>query len=115
MTGEGIGQALATGTWAAEAIVAAGPDAPERAAARYQAMVRRAPGRRPPPGRPAQLGAGLAPPACDTVLATTALNDWTRRNFARWLFEDYPRAVLATPSRWHRRMLTGPGAWSDPA
>jgi hypothetical protein len=36
---------------------------------------------------------------------------WTRRNFARWLFEDYPRAMLATPHRWHRRMLTGPGAY----
>jgi hypothetical protein len=36
---------------------------------------------------------------------------WTRRNFARWLFEDYPRAVLATPRRWHRGMLSGPGAY----
>ncbi len=38
---------------------------------------------------------------------------WTRRNFARWLFEDYPRAILATPGRWHRHMLTGPGAYRD--
>ena len=36
---------------------------------------------------------------------------WTRRNFARWLFEDYPRAVLATPRRWRAGMLTGPGAY----
>jgi hypothetical protein len=36
-------------------------------------------------------------------------NDWTRRNFARWLWEDYPRAMIATPSRWHRGMFTGPG------
>ena len=36
---------------------------------------------------------------------------WTRRNFARWLFEDYPRALVATPRRWHRGMLTGPGAY----
>ena len=36
---------------------------------------------------------------------------WTRRNFARWLFEDYPRALLATPRRWHHHMLTGPGAY----
>ena len=28
---------------------------------------------------------------------------WVRRNFARWLFEDYERAILATPlSRWRR-------------
>ena len=38
--------------------------------------------------------------------------EWTRRNFARWLFEDYPRAMLLTPRRWHRKMLTGPGAYS---
>jgi len=37
-------------------------------------------------------------------------NDWTRRNFARWLWEDYPRAMIATPRRWHRGMFTGPGA-----
>src|SRR5918993_372451 len=33
---------------------------------------------------------------------------WTRRNFARWLFEDYPRALVATPRRWHHGMFTGP-------
>ena len=22
---------------------------------------------------------------------------WTRRNFGRWLFEDYPRAMVVTP------------------
>jgi hypothetical protein len=33
------------------------------------------------------------------VLSTS---DWTRRNFARWMFEDEPRALLLTPSRWHR-------------
>ena len=39
------------------------------------------------------------------------LTPWTRRNFARWLFEDYPRALLFTPKRWHRQMFTGPGAY----
>ena len=37
------------------------------------------------------------------------LSDWTRRNFGRWLFEDYPRAVLATPARWHRGAPGGSG------
>jgi len=41
-----------------------------------------------------------------------AATDWTRRNFARWLFEDYPRAVVLTPRRWHRKMFTGPGAYA---
>jgi hypothetical protein len=38
-------------------------------------------------------------------------NDWTRRNFVRWMFEDYPRAVLATPHRWQRHMFYGSGAY----
>ena len=36
---------------------------------------------------------------------------WTRRNFARWLFEDYPRSLVTTPRRWRRGMFTGPGAY----
>ena len=46
------------------------------------------------------------------AVRVAGLTDWTRRNFARWLFEDYPRAVLVTPRRWHRGMLSGPGAFA---
>jgi hypothetical protein len=28
------------------------------------------------------------------------------------MFEDYPRAVLLTPERWRRGMLTGAGAFA---
>ncbi len=114
MSGEGIGQALATGTWAAEAIVAGGRGGgdPARVRGRYQESVRtqleldhRFAG---------ALSSVLASPRlASAVLGTTALNDWTRRNFARWLFEDYPRAILATPRRWHRGMLSGAGAYRD--
>ena len=38
---------------------------------------------------------------------------WTRRNFGRWLFEDYPRAMVATPRRWQRGMFSGPGAYRE--
>jgi hypothetical protein len=38
---------------------------------------------------------------------------YTRRHFGRWLFEDYPRAILVTPRRWHRHMLSGQGAYRD--
>ena len=36
---------------------------------------------------------------------------WGRRNFARWMFEDEPRAVVLTPRRWHRQFLARPGAY----
>ena len=47
------------------------------------------------------------------ALKLTGATPWTRRNFARWMFEDYPRAMIATPRRWHRGMFTGPGAYRD--
>ena len=46
-----------------------------------------------------------------TAVRVAGLTPWTRRNFARWLFEDYPRAVIVTPRRWHRKLFTGPGAF----
>ncbi len=33
------------------------------------------------------------------VIRLAGTSDWTRRNFARRLFEDYPSAVMATPAR----------------
>lgn len=109
MTGEGIGQALLTGRWAAEAILsnASNPTGCRSAYARSvetelsvdhrfaERLMRIL--RRPSGARGAVRIAGLS--------------GWTRRNFARWLFEDYPRALLLTPRRWHRNMLSGPGAY----
>ena len=46
-------------------------------------------------------------------IRAAGLNGWTRRNFGRWLFEDYPRAALLTPRRWSRRMFSAPGAYRD--
>ena len=46
------------------------------------------------------------------TLRAAGATPWTRRNFARWLFEDYPRAVVATPHRWQRGMFSGPGAYA---
>ncbi len=110
MTGEGIGQALLTGILAAHAIDAAGPADPASATARYERDVRRAlvadhemsmllirALRHRKGARAAVRVAGVSP--------------WTRRNFARWLFEDYPRAAIVTPRRWRRGLFTGPGAF----
>jgi len=109
MTGEGIGQALATGRWAAEAI-AASPDDPVRACGEYEHTVH---DELAVDHRFAeQLTAILRRPwGARGAVRVAGTNAWTRRNFGRWLFEDYPRALVLTPRRWRRHMFTGPGAY----
>lgn len=111
MTGEGIGQALLTGRWAAEAIIGSFAE-PGSCAADYERSV----------GRELAVDHRFAerlmailrrPAGVRGAVRIAGLTDWTRRNFGRWLFEDYPRALLGTPRRWHRGMLTGPGAYRD--
>jgi menaquinone-9 beta-reductase len=110
MTGEGIGQALETGILAAEAIVSAGAFDPTRVEQHYAGAVARslAVDNRLAALLSRALSHRKGVRGAVRIAGTT---DWTRRNFARWLFEDYPRAVLLTPHRWRRRMLTGPGAF----
>ncbi len=111
MTGEGIGQALLTGMVAAEAIVDHG-DEPARAADRYEATVHAELARDHHFAE--QLMTVLGRRAgCEWSLRAVDLSPWTRRNFARWMFEDYPRALLLTPRRWHRGMFAGPGAYAN--
>ncbi|MGH9015442.1 MAG: hypothetical protein ACRDZ1_16115, partial [Acidimicrobiia bacterium] len=52
-----------------------------------------------------------SPTGARAALRAVDLSAWTRRNFARWMYEDYPRALLVTPRRWHRGMFSGPGAY----
>lgn len=105
MTGEGIAQALLTGRKAAEAVLAGGDvaSAYQRAVEhelfadhRLARLLSRALSHR--------KGVRIA-------LRVAGSTDWTRRNFGRWLFEDYPRAAAITPSRWHRGMFSGSGAY----
>jgi geranylgeranyl reductase family protein len=112
MTGEGIAQALETGILAGRAIAAGGGTT--TIAATYRRAVARSLGRDLRFAHTLQhvlrtpLGARLA-------VRAAGFTPWTRRNFARWLFEDYPRAVVLTPDRWHRRMFTAPGAFQPDA
>ncbi|MDZ7675893.1 MAG: geranylgeranyl reductase family protein [Acidimicrobiales bacterium] len=112
MTGEGIGQALLTGMLAAEAIESTGPHGARVATARYDDAVDHhlvADHR-----MSALLVRGLRHRrAVRAAVRVAGSTPWTRRNFARWLFEDYPRAVAVTPSRWHAGMFHGPGAFAD--
>lgn len=108
MTGEGIAQALETGMLAARAVAHA--TTPSSVAREYRHEVGR------------ELGADLrfsaalqrvlgSPLGARAALAAVDRSDWTRRSFARWMWEDYPRALLLTPRRWRRRMLSPPGAF----
>jgi geranylgeranyl reductase family protein len=109
MTGEGIGQALLTGALAAEAIADGGLDA-DRVRSSYERRVR----------------AALVADHRMSLLLVRALRHrkgaraavriagatpWTRRSFARWLFEDYPRSVVTTPRRWERGIFHRPGTY----
>jgi geranylgeranyl reductase family protein len=111
MTGEGIAQALETAELAATAIVAAGPDRPAEAARRYERQLR--------------WGMGIDDHLARTLSGVLAhrrgavgslwiagSSEWSRRHFARWMFEDYPRAALATPHRWRRDLFQRPGAYA---
>jgi geranylgeranyl reductase family protein len=109
LTGEGIAQALLTGVLAAEAIVEHGPSATAVTDA-YSAAARRA----------------LVADHRMSALLTRAVKHrkgvrvglrlagstgWARRQFGRWLFEDYPRAALVTPRRWRRGLFTAAGTY----
>lgn len=108
LTGEGIAQALETGILAGEAVQT--NQSPEQVSSRYQHAVERVIGRDLRFAKrfqrllhsPARAEAGLR------IASGTA---WTRRNFARWMFEDYPRAMAITPDRWRRGMFSEPGAF----
>ncbi len=97
LTGEGIAQALETGSLAADAI--AGATTHADGAARYRSAVRDA--LRADLRLAAALQALLrTPTGARASIGAAALTPSTRRNFARWMFEDYPRAVVFTPRRW---------------
>ena len=109
MTGEGIGQALLTGIFAAEAVLAH-PDDARTATTTYRTAAERA---LVADHRMSMLliRAVRHRKGVRIGLRVAGATAWTRRNFGRWLFEDYPRALVATPRRWHRGMFSGAGAY----
>jgi flavin-dependent dehydrogenase len=110
MTGEGIGQALETGELAARAILRAGPVDGWAAADRYRRLVLR--GMAVDDRLAGLLSRALRHrKGARAALRLAGASEWTRRNFGRWMFEDYPRAVLLTPHRWRTGVLHGPGAF----
>lgn len=110
MTGEGIGQAVLTGRLAAEAILAGGALAADDVAARYRSTVRHhlLADHKMSVALGSVLSHQLSARGAIRLLSST---EWARRNFARWMFEDEPRAIALTPSRWHRHFLHQPGPY----
>ena len=112
LTGEGIGQALLTGVEAARAISAGGE--PTDVRRRYRAatddhlLADHRMSLRLSKILSHDTGARGAIAILDHA------GDWGRRNFARWMFEDEPRAIALTPRRWHRRLFRRPGAYEVP-
>jgi geranylgeranyl reductase family protein len=112
MSGEGIGQALESGRHAIRTIVDEGIDHPTAIRDSYEKTLRRG------IGRDHQLAQALSkllasPRTAEFALALTGATDWTRENFARWLFEDYPRATVINPARWRERPLGRPAPYQD--
>jgi geranylgeranyl reductase family protein len=117
LTGEGIAQALETGELAAASLARTGPHSPHRAAASYHGALRRG-----------MLVDDRVSALCSRVLAgergsrrwfDLATSTARRRDhFARWMFEDYPRALPFTPWRWRPGILRRPGpydgTWTSP-
>ena len=109
LTGEGIGQALETGIAAGEAIHECNTAADVRDSYSHKIDSLLLADHR----MSSVLSRMLTyPVVARMVLALVDTNDWTRKNFVRWMFEDEARAVVLTPRRWHRRFLARPGAYS---
>ena len=109
MTGEGIGQALESGRLAAQAIAAR--NSTQNAATIYERSARTA--FQLDHRFSKTLSNVLAKPIlAEAALRAVDVNGWSRRNFVRWMFEDYPRASLINPKRWRKDLFDTSGAWS---
>ena len=108
LTGEGIGQALETGIAAGEAIHECNTAADVR-----DSYSRKIDSLLLADHRMSSVLSRLLtyPFVARMVLALVDSNNWTRKNFVRWMFEDEARAVVFTPRRWHRGFLARPGAY----
>ncbi len=108
LTGEGVAQALESGKLAAQAVLRQSD--PAGAATAYEARVRAS---IRVDNRFAGFLAGLLEPPRGMAAARGAVRiaAWSifSERVGRWLFEDYPRAVVLTPRRWRRGVLKPAG------
>lgn len=105
LTGEGIGQALLSGILAGESASEPRAGVAYRRAMRHHFFADH------------RMSSVLGRILGNESLARGALRvidggEWRKSKFARWMFEDEPRAAAFTPRRWHRGFLSSPGAYS---
>jgi flavin-dependent dehydrogenase len=108
LTGEGIGQALLSGSLAAEAIIQGGLPVEVRNTYAQAVKLHLFADHRMSLRLSKILAHGRG--ARGAIAIVSKSGNWGKRNFARWMFEDEPRAIAFTPKRWHRKMfrLKGP-------
>ena len=108
LTGEGIGQALLTGILAGKAI--ASNKSEVTVSTYYRKSVHN---HLVADHRMSVLMQKILtyPWSTEAALRLVSVTKWSRKNFARWMFEDYPRALLATPNRWKPGILSRKGAY----
>ncbi len=99
LTGEGIGQAMESAEVAVHSMIEAGPDRPDRAALSYRRQI----------DTTLSVDDKVSVAVSNLLRRPGVANGWqrlvmankgTRYQFLRWMFEDYPRALLLTPRRW---------------
>jgi geranylgeranyl reductase family protein len=114
LTGEGIGQALLTGRLAGEAIASAhGATVHDIRQVRntYRDSVRHHLVADHRMSRTLSRVLAHSRGARGVIAFVARTGTWGRTHFARWMFEDEPRAIALTPSRWHHKVLRSPGAY----
>jgi menaquinone-9 beta-reductase len=111
LTGEGIGQALQTGIAAAESIAEAQRGSTRSAGEVYmhRVLAELGPDHRMASALQTAMSNRLV---AEAAIRISGVSGWTRRNFARWLFEDYPRGIALTPARWRWGLMSGTGTYS---
>ncbi len=110
-TGEGIGQALETGIAAARSILSDATRGSSHVADSYRRAVAASLTKDHAIAR-ACRGLFSTAAGANAVLRVVDSSPFVRRNVARWLFEDYPRAIVTAPSAWPDALRPRPGAFA---
>ncbi len=118
LTGEGIGQALLSGRLAGEAIASNQGSTNEDVRSirdSYRKSIRHHLVADHRMSRALSRVLSHSRGARGAIAVVAHSGTWGRTHFARWMFEDEPRAIVLTPRRWHRTLLRSPGTYRPSA